>query len=258
MKYIVANWKMHLGVRESVALARGVLRSVRGRDEVPDIVLCPAFTSLGEVHKAIARSKVQLGAQSCGPAKSGAYTGEISPSMVRDVGSQFVIIGHSERRAMGESDALIRQKLEAALVQKLTPIVCVGETPEQRESGEAIDVIRDQLRATFEGLKMGRKQKIMIAYEPIWAIGTGVHAEVADVVEMHTIMRDFLANELRVNFDQCFFLYGGSVNADNAYPFLREQSIDGVLVGGASLKLRQFKGIIDAAQEVLTAQSQRV
>ncbi|MBU1126112.1 MAG: triose-phosphate isomerase [Patescibacteria group bacterium] len=255
MKYIVANWKMNLGVRESIALARSVLRSVRGHEETPEIILCPSATSLAEVHKVLARSKVKLGAQDCGPQKSGAYTGEISPLMLKDVGCSHAIIGHSERRALGESDEIINRKLLAALENDLMPILCVGEPLDIRENGGAIEYVQQQIAAALDGVRLSRKQRLFISYEPIWAIGSGKYAEVADVVEMHSVIENDVLKRLDINREQLIILYGGSVLEENVYSFLREKMIDGVLVGGASLKLRQFKGIIDAGREVLTAQS---
>lgn len=256
MKYIIGNWKMNLGIRESVALSRGVLRSLRGQEQSPEVVLCPSFTALSEVHKVLARSRVGLGAQTCGLARSGAFTGEVAPSQLEDVGVTYVIVGHSERRMlMHESDELVQQKMELLSESKLVPILCVGEPLEVREGGEAFDYVRAQLQAALAELRWPRRQPLMVAYEPIWAIGSGEPAAVGDIVAMHQVIRDKVKTHLTLAEDGLSVLYGGSVTDENAYQYLRESEIDGLLVGGASLKLKQFSGIITAAGEVIQAQT---
>ncbi len=254
MKFIVANWKMNLGVRESMALARSVLRSVRGQEETPEIIICPAFTALAEVHKVIARSKIKLGAQDSGPKKSGAFTGEISPVMLRDVGCSYAIIGHSERRALGETNEIIAEKLQSALENGLTPILCVGESIEIRRSGTAKEFVENQLKIAFENIQASRKHKIFISYEPVWAIGSGDNAKIEDVLEMHALIENFILSQ-GISREQLTILYGGSVSAENVHNYLREKTVDGVLVGGASLRLREFKKILEAAKEVIIAQA---
>lgn len=253
MKHIIGNWKMNLGVRESAALARGVLRGMRGKDITPHVVLCPAFTALSEVHKVVARSRVDLGAQNIGTERQGAFTGEVSPVMLEDVHASFVIIGHSERRQIfGESDELVHDRLMAALQSKLTPILCVGETDHVRKAGDQESFVTGQLQSALAGLTIGQHQTVMIAYEPIWAIGTGHPATVDDAIAMHKHIRT-VAEGLLPGTD-IVILYGGSVTADNAYELLREPEIDGVLVGGASIRLQEFGEIIDAGVDVVTAQ----
>lgn len=255
MKYIVANWKMNLTVRESVALARGVLREIRGWQHVPQIVLCPAATALHEVYKSVARSRVALGAQNCGPhVRAGAFTGEISPSMLEDLKCAYTLIGHSERRHLGETDVLIRQKLQSALQSKVMPILCIGESYEDHERGNSVAVIEEQLTSALKHLELGRDQKLMIAYEPVWAIGTGNTPSVGEIVEMHTLIRETVSSLTGRSLEEISVLYGGSVNEENAYQLLREPQIDGVLVGGASLKLHAFGEILKAGSEVLAAQ----
>ncbi len=254
MKTIVANWKMHLGIRESVALARGVLHKLRGHEHLPEVIICPSFTALGEVHKVVARSRVNLGAQNCGPARSGAFTGEVSPVMLEDVGVTHAIIGHSERRnVFGETEEVIRDRMQAVLSEsKIVPILCVGETEDQKEAGQAAEIIKNQLAGAFTRIKIPARRQIFVAYEPVWAIGTGKTPEVGEVVEMHM--------QIRVMLDQILpgvdtkILYGGSVKPENAYRLLREGEVDGVLVGGASLKLQKFGEILDAARDVVEAQ----
>lgn len=248
---------MNLGVRESVALARGVLRHLRGKDVTPEVVLCPPATALFEVYKSLARSRVATGAQTCGPSyRGGAFTGEISPSMLEDVKVEYVLLGHSERRrSFGENDEMIMKKLQALSESNLQPILCVGETAAEHEAGDALEVVSDQLRTVLKYAKWPRGKKLMIAYEPIFAIGTGETPDPGYIVEMHQQIKEVLIEETDFNDENIKVLYGGSVNADNAYQLLREPSVDGVLVGGASLKIQEFKGILDAATDVLIAQS---
>ncbi len=257
MKYIIANWKMNLGVRESVALARGILRYMRGKDNLPHIVICPPFTALGEVHKATARSRTSLGAQNCGPEyRSGAYTGEISPSMLEDVHANHCIVGHSEQRhILGESNELIRKKVAAVVESKLDLILCVGETKEQNAAGDAYEVVDGQLSSALKRLNIPAKKEVFIAYEPVWAIGSGKMPDTGFVVEMHAFIRERVSKLANRAPESVHVLYGGSVTDENAYLLLRESEIDGVLVGGASLKIQSFTGIIEAARDVLFAQN---
>jgi triosephosphate isomerase len=256
MKYVIGNWKMHLGVRESVALARGVLRSLRGKEISPEIILCPPFTSLSEVHKVLARSSVKLGAQNCGPEKNGAFTGEVSVSMLKDVYANYVLIGHSERRhVFAETNEAIAQKMKLTMDSKVNPILCVGELKEIREAGKANEYVSEQILSALQGLKIPSRQTLIIAYEPVWAIGSGETPAVGDVVEMQTFIRELAMKETGLKADRVKVLYGGSVNEENAYSFLRESSVDGLLVGGASLKLASFIAIIDSARDVMSAQA---
>lgn len=257
MKYVVANWKMNLGVRESVALARGVLRHLRGKDLSPEVVLCPPATALFEVHKSLARSRVKTGAQSSGPAyRGGAFTGEISPSMIEDVKAEYVLVGHSERRRnFGETEEIIMKKMQALSESSLQPILCIGETASEHEAGDSYEVITSQLENVIKYSKWPRRAKMIIAYEPIFAIGTGETPSPGYIVEMHSHIRETIIEKTSFAREDIKIIYGGSVNTDNAYQLLREPEIDGVLVGGASLKIQEFKGILDSAEEVLVAQS---
>lgn len=257
MKTVVANWKMQVGVRESVALARGTLLTLRGRKTIPELVICPPFVALTEVRKVVARSSASLGAQNLFWEASGSYTGETSSRMLQELDVSHVIIGHSERRQLlGETDAMVNQKVLHALKERFIPIVCLGETREQREEGLARDVVQSQLVAALEGVRLHGANQMFIAYEPIWAIGSGASAAVGDVLEMHAFIKEVLAQMFPDARDgQIRVLYGGSVNSENAYRFLRESEVDGVLVGGASVKLSQFNDIVAAAAEVVEAQS---
>ena len=255
MKYIIANWKMNLGIRESVALARGVVRVLRGRDVTPEVILCPSATSLSEVHKVLSRTRVHLGAQNVGPAESGAWTGEVSVAMLEDVGCQHVIIGHSERRQLlGESDLLIKQKISTVLTSRLTPVLCVGESKVDHDAGKAQEVVAAQLHSALFGNELAGRRVIQIAYEPIWAIGSGTPASVGETVTMHTFIREVAKKILGARDEQIIVLYGGSVDGGNIHQFLRESQIDGVLVGGASLKPAQLEDIIIATAEIIEAQ----
>ncbi len=256
MKTIVGNWKMKVGTRESVALARGTILALRGKKVLPDIVICPPYVALSEVRKVVVRSKVSLGAQNMFWEEQGSYTGEISSRMLLELGVSHVILGHSERREiLGETDEMVNDKLRRAVHDGLTAILCVGENAQERKAGEARDRVAFQVQSALSGLKLKRTQKLFIAYEPIWAIGTGDSAFPVDAVEMHSFIRSLVKDLLpSANAGQVQILYGGSVEGENAYSFLREDEIDGVLVGGASVKLSQFKEIISSAIDIIEGQ----
>ncbi len=230
---------MNLGIRESVALARGTLLALQGKEKVPEVILCPSFTALAEVHKTLARTRMHLGAQSDGPARSGAFTGEVGVAQLEDAGCSYVIIGHSERRALGETPEIVAKKLAAVSESAtLTPILCVSEAAE--------------LKPSLALVKPTRAKKLFVAYEPLSAIGTGNPATPADAVRELTALKAELV-ALGFASENLVMLYGGSTNAENAYSYLREPIIDGLLVGGASLKVQEITGIISAAYEVITA-----
>lgn len=251
---------MNVGVRESVALARGTLLTLRGRKVIPEVIICPPYVALSEVRKAVARSAVAVGAQNLFWEDHGAFTGETSARMLTELGVGFVLIGHSERRThLGETDEMVNKKIVQALANQLVPIVCVGESTEQRAAQTQREHVRNQLIAAFTNVRMRGQHRILIAYEPVWAIGTGEVPEIGEVLAMHEFIRDVVSNIFGTDVSlQLEVLYGGSVDSENAYQFLRETQIDGVLVGGASVKLNHFKDIIDAASEVLEAQETKV
>lgn len=256
MKYIIANYKMHLGTRESAALARGVLRGIRGAEVLPELVLCPSFPALADVRKIIVRSHIALGAQDVATESGGAMTGETSATQLVDVGCQYVIVGHSERRRLlRETDADVHKKILHAHDAGIIPIVCVGETAEQRAAGQAEAVVRAQVVAAFDKVTQPRRSPILVAYEPVWAIGSGTPATPADAVAMHRVIHQAVTDTLRLTGEAIVVLYGGSVDGTNAHQFLREREIGGVLVGGASIKIHEFSRILEAAVEVLRAQS---
>ncbi len=244
---IAGNWKMHKTIAESVALARAVIDGTRIGPRT-DVVLAPVFTALAAVSKALDGSQIGLSAQDMYWEAQGAFTGEISASMLIDAGCQFVIIGHSERRQFfAETDATVAKKTKAALAAGLTAIVCVGETLSEREAGVTFDVIGRQLDAAMAVVEEAKLANFVIAYEPVWAIGTGKTAKSSDAQLAHAFLRDRVRNRIGDGADLVRILYGGSVKADNAAELLAQPDIDGALVGGASLDADAFGRIIRAA-----------
>jgi len=237
---IVGNWKMH-GLREEArALARAVhegVRNLHGRE----VGIAPPFTALTTVAEALAGSAVTLGAQNMHWEERGAFTGEISPLMLRDAGCRFVILGHSERRQyFGEDDASVPRKVRAARAQELTPIVCVGETLSEREAGQTLDVVGRQVRGALLGLQADAIRHVVVAYEPVWAIGTGRVATPQQAQEVHCWIRNLLAETFGSVAEEVRILYGGSVKPENIDELMAEADIDGALVGGASLQAESF------------------
>ena len=244
---IAGNWKLHNTVAESQALARAIAAHV-GSGSACEVVVGPVATSLTAVAATLKGSAVGLSAQNTHWEDSGAFTGELSPTLLLDAGCGYCIIGHSERRQFfGETDAGVRKKVAALLVHKVVPILCVGESLEQREAGQTLEVVLGQLEAATEGLDAVALAPLVVAYEPIWAIGTGRTAKAEDAQEVHGAIRAKLAelkgeswaNSVRI-------LYGGSVKPANADELLAQPDIDGALVGGASLSADNFIPIIDA------------
>ena len=250
-KLVAGNWKMN-GYGETARGLASSLATERGDVQGADILLCPPFTSLGIVRSAIDGTRIQLGAQNLHHAASGAYTGEISPLMLKEAGCAFVLIGHSERRQyFGETDESVNLKLKAALANGLRPVVCVGETLEQREADQASSVVAGQVNGGLGSLTAAELEPLVLAYEPVWAIGTGRTATPEQAAEMHGVIRSTVAGSLGNELaDGLRILYGGSVNAGNAASLLSQEEIDGALVGGASLKADAFCQIIDAAVAV--------
>ena len=238
--FIAGNWKMHKTVSEAVTLAREIVESTP--DCKNTLMIAPPFTALMAVREIIGGSHVMLGAQNMAAAEEGAHTGEISPRMLRDIGVEYVIIGHSERRHVyGESDELINQKVRLAVSQSFQVILCVGETLDERERGEAERTVTVQLEKGVEGLKENELDLLTIAYEPVWAIGTGKNATPEDADAMHIHIR----NNIRDKYssacaDGMVIQYGGSVKPDNVIGLMTKENIDGALVGGASLTADTF------------------
>jgi triosephosphate isomerase (TIM) len=241
---IAGNWKLHKTCAEAVELATS-LKSGLADVADADIVVAPVFTALGAVSSALEGSTIAVAAQNCYPEKQGAFTGEVSPFLLRDVGCRYVIIGHSERRQLfGEDDAMINRKLKAVLAEGLQAIFCLGETLEERESERTYDVLSRQLMGGLKDLAADDAERLVIAYEPVWAIGTGRTASDQQAGEAHT----FLRQQLSQRFDPAVaqstrILYGGSVKPDNVDGLMAQQDIDGTLVGGASLKAEDFMRI---------------
>lgn len=242
---IAGNWKMHKTVGEALALLQELAPQVAGEEKV-EVVVCPPFTALTAARQALVGTRIALGAQNLFWEEQGAFTGEISPLMLKDVGVQYVIIGHSERRAyQRESDEEVARKLAAAFRAGLVPILCVGEQLAEREAGRAETVVGAQLQADLAGLDAAAVERLVIAYEPIWAIGTGRSAQPADAAAMAA----FIRREVERSFGAAAaasvrIQYGGSVSPANSGEFLRQEGIDGALVGGASLKADSFAAIV--------------
>jgi len=252
---VAGNWKMHLASGEAARLASEIVKGAMDTAGA-ELVLIPPFTSLDSVRRVVADSPVQLGAQNMHWEDKGAFTGEVSPLMVKDAGCRYVVLGHSERRHIfGETDDDINKKIKAALRIGLTPVFCLGETLAERESGGTIDRIGSQLVAGLEGLDGESVSKIIMAYEPVWAIGTGRTASPAQAQEVHDTLRGALSEKYGKRAAACvIILYGGSVKPDNAFPLFREKDIDGFLVGGASLEAPSFLRI---AREALRAHKEK-
>lgn len=248
-KFIAGNWKMNLTRSEAIALASAVAKEVGDAADV-DVAICPPSVYLDAVSQAVSGSNVALGAQNMYHQAGGAFTGEISAGMLLDVGCKYVILGHSERRhVLGETDEAINQKVHAALAVGLLPIVCVGETLEERESGQTQSVVKTQVEGSLAGLTAEQMLQVVVAYEPVWAIGTGKVATPAQAEEVHADLRSLLETRYNPQVAAAIRIqYGGSVKPDNAAELLGQPNIDGALVGGASLKVDDFMGIISGAR----------
>lgn len=249
-KYLIAgNWKMNLLRDSSVALVHGLLDTLADNDKA-EVAVCPPAVYLHDVGAALRGSQVGLGAQNMHAAESGAYTGEVSGSMLKDLGCAYVILGHSERRQLfGETDAGVNEKISVAFSHGLTPIVCVGETLEQREAGTTAEVIATQIRGSLAGLSAEAGGKLVIAYEPVWAIGTGKTATPEQAEEVHAQIRGLLGELFGPEVAETIRIqYGGSVKPGNAAELLGQPNIDGALVGGASLEAESFAAIVAAAK----------
>ena len=242
---IAGNWKMNTTVTEAVALVQAVRDSIGDIRDV-DVVLCPPFISLTHVWNVVSGSSIELGAQNMHWEPKGAYTGEVSAKMLLTAGCQYVILGHSERRLhFGETDEGVRKKLGAALAMGLTPIVCVGERLQERDSGRTEQVVERQLTAAAEGLSREEILKVIFAYEPVWAIGTGKAATPEMANEVHRYLRRLLRDLYDEDLAAAVRIqYGGSVTEENAAQLLAQSEIDGALVGGASLKAESFTTIV--------------
>jgi triosephosphate isomerase len=249
---IAGNWKMNLHRAEAVALAEAIAKAMQGdagKYKKAEAAVCPPNVYLDAVARAVQGSAVAVGAQNMYHEANGAFTGEVSASMLRDLGCKYVVLGHSERRhILGESNQDVNRKVLAALKAGLSPIVCVGETLQQREAGQTTDVVWEQFFGSLAGVPAEQMKQVVIAYEPVWAIGTGKTATPQQAEEVHADLRRIL--EIRYNHQTAQAVriqYGGSVKADNAAELLSQENIDGALVGGASLKADSFLAILAAA-----------
>ena len=240
---LAANWKMHKTQAEALRFVTAFLPLVKDATAV-EIVLAPPFTALPRVAEALAGSNVALAAQNVNPEPQGAFTGEVSPAMLADVGCRYAIVGHSERRSLyGEDDAFVARKALALLERGIRPIVCVGETLAQREAGKTFAVIGAQLAGSLAGIAAERAPEVVIAYEPVWAIGTGKTATPAMAQEVHAFVREQLASRFRAAAQVMRIQYGGSVKPENVDDLMAQPDIDGALVGGASLDPEAFARI---------------
>lgn len=242
---IIANWKMYKTRAEAAAFCRAFLPLIDGQDEV-DAVICAPFTQLDVLAAELAGSKVGFGAQNFYPAAEGAFTGEVSLPMLQEIGVQYVIIGHSERREIFREDGpMIQQKVQAAYAAGVQPILCVGEHLEQRNNGLTVSVCSGQMLSAVEGLTEEQMKTLIVAYEPIWAIGTGKTATAADAEEVIGALRQAVAGKYGSEVADCVrFQYGGSVKPENISELMAQPDIDGALVGGASLKPESFSQLI--------------
>jgi triosephosphate isomerase len=253
--FLAGNWKMYKTIPEAVEMVKAL------KEESPqlmdaELVVIPPYTMLNEVKKVIEGSNIQLGAQNIFWEEKGAFTGEVSPPMLKDAGCQYVTVGHSERRQyFGETNETVNKKIKAALAHELTPIMCIGESLEEREKGNTMGKVEAQINSGLEGLGKDEIRRIVIAYEPIWAIGTGVTATPSQAEEVHRFIRKKLTekygNEIA---SYAIILYGGSVKPANTYSILKENNINGALVGGASLEADSF---IQITKEAIKAYKEK-
>ena len=247
-KVIAGNWKMYKDIHETADLINGLRKSLATMTGKVEVIIAPPFTSLSIAKGLIENSGIHLGAQNLYPEVEGAFTGEISPKMLKSVGVEYVILGHSERRQyFKETDEFINSKAKKTLAEGLKPIICVGETLEQREKGVTNTVITSQIKGVLNGLTTEQIAHVIIAYEPVWAIGTGKTATPQQANEVHRLIRSLVSGLFSSNVSEALTIqYGGSVKPDNAKELLSQPDIDGALVGGACLKVDSFTAIVSA------------
>ena len=246
---IAGNWKMYKTVAEAVKYIKEFREAVKNLSGV-DVVVAPAFTALHAAAEAARNSNVAIAAQDLHWEREGAFTGEVSAAMIQEAGAEFVIIGHSERRTLfGETDATVNRKTAAAMAARLTPIVCIGETLDQRERNETLDVLDRQIKQGLDGITAEQVGHLVLAYEPVWAIGTGRNATPAQAQAAHAHIRQRLRGWFGAEAaDLCHILYGGSVKPDNIRELIGQVDVDGALVGGASLDVRSFAEIVSRSR----------
>ena len=248
-KVIAGNWKMNNDLSESQNLITKLISGLSGEKFNCDVIICPPFTSLSEAASLVKNTVVKLGAQNMYFEDNGAFTGEVSASMLKSVGCEYVILGHSERRTIfGEDDQTINKKIKKALSSGLKPIFCVGETLQERESGITKDVVKRQVAEGLKDISANDMDRIIVAYEPVWAIGTGKTATPGQAEEVHAFIRELVSDLYSKSVAENLVIqYGGSVKPDNAKELLSQKDIDGALVGGDCLKADSFISIIKAA-----------
>ncbi len=249
-KFIAGNWKLHLTVADSVALASGVKQAVATlpAGATLEVAVCPTALALAAVAQALAGSAVGVGAQNAYWEEKGAFTGELSSSLIKAAGAQYVILGHSERRQyFGETDQTVNKRLKAVLAQGLVPILCIGETLAERDGGQLQAVLTRQIQGGLEGIPASALETLVVAYEPVWAIGTGRTASPAQAQEAHAFVRGVLRGVVGTLADRVRIQYGGSVKPDNAKELMALPDVDGALVGGAALKAADFAAILAGA-----------
>ncbi len=247
-KIVAGNWKMNMNLQDGVALAKGINEALAADKPNCDVVICTPFIHLASVAQVIDPAVVGLGAENCADKAKGAYTGEVSAEMVKSTGAQYVILGHSERREYyGETAETLKEKVLLALANGLKVIFCIGETLEEREANKQNEVVKTELEGSVFNLTADEWKNIILAYEPIWAIGTGKTATAEQAEEMLAYIRSIVAEKYgEAIAEDTSILYGGSCKASNAPELFAKPDIDGGLIGGASLKVADFKGIIDA------------
>ncbi|MFO7820484.1 MAG: triose-phosphate isomerase [Lentisphaeria bacterium] len=244
---IAGNWKMNKTIAEARELVRDLKDKVGDQDAV-EVAVCPPFLALAAVSEELKNTNIGVGSQNIHWEQSGAFTGELSAEMLKEIGIEYVVIGHSERRQyFGETDETVNQRLKTALATGFIPMVCVGETLEQRESNATEDVVKRQIQGGLDGLSAEDMEKVIVAYEPVWAIGTGKTATPDQAQNVHAFIREQLRAKFGEVAERVRIQYGGSVKPANAAELLSQADIDGALVGGASLKADDFAGIIEQA-----------
>ena len=246
-KFIAGNWKMFTDLATAKKLTQEIVTLMAGINKV-DVAICPPFTYIQAVGEIVKGSNISLGAQNCFHEKEGAFTGEISPNMLADLGCKYVILGHSERRhKMGECDVTINKKVHAALASGLKVILCLGETLDERQANKTNDILKNQLDGSLAGVNKDNLDSLVLAYEPVWAIGTGHNATPQQAQDAHAFIRSWVSKHHGAETaSKLIIQYGGSVKPDNAASLLHQADVDGGLIGGASLKADQFLGIIRA------------
>lgn len=247
-KIVAGNWKMNTTLQEGIALAKEVNQALEGATPKCDVIICVPFTHLASINEVIDTAKLGLGAENCADHKSGAYTGEVSAAMVASTGAKYVILGHSERRQYyGETAETLKEKVALAFENGLTPIFCIGEVLEERENGTFFDVVKAQISDALFHLSAEEFGKIILAYEPVWAIGTGKTATDDQAEEMHAFIRSVIADKYGKEVaENTSILYGGSCKPTNAAALFAKPDVDGGLIGGAALKADSFMGIVNA------------